>query len=265
MITPSFLNCEALSFAYGSSQVLKGLTFSLSQNKLTALIGQSGSGKTTLFRLLAGLEKPTQGSILHTTPDSKVAYMMQDELLLPWRTVLQNIMLSNELGERISPVSAEEALTLLNQMDIGSTANLKPAQLSKGMRQRVALARAFLQKRPLLLLDEPFAALDFFTRQKMYELLMESLARTPRTTMLITHDFRDALTLADQVLLLADGQIAKAWQLTPTMRNDPHTRLKLEEEIASYCSFNGGGAPSGKAPIFCCQARNCCQTAGSCL
>lgn len=231
MTTSHFLHCESLSFAYGPHQVLKELTFSLPQNKLTALIGRSGSGKTTLFRLLAGLEKPQQGSILHTESDSRVAYMMQDELLLPWRTILQNILLSNELGEKNTQTSSEEVQALLHEMGIGSTTHLKPAQLSKGMRQRVALARAFLQKRPLLLLDEPFTALDLFTRQKMYALLMESLARTPRTTMLITHDFRDALTLADQILLLADGQILKTWQLTPATRNDPHARLELEEEI----------------------------------
>jgi NitT/TauT family transport system ATP-binding protein len=205
------LSIKELSFAYGDRPILDGVSFSVDGGEIVALIGVSGSGKTTLFRLITGLIPPSEGDIEidgRTGSQSKerVTYMRQEDLLLPWRTVLGNLMLCSELGKEVQRPS-EGAKYLLKRVGLEGYEGAYPQELSGGMRQRVALARSLLHNRPLMLLDEPFASLDVILREHLYDLLKDIRKKDCKTIVMVTHDFRDAIALADRILILSKGKI----------------------------------------------------------
>lgn len=217
------LTIEDLFFSYGDRPTIDGLSLHLPRNSITTIIGGSGSGKTTLFKLIAGLLTPHKGKITLTGP---LSYMMQEDLLLPWRTTLENIALPKELGRGFK--EHDVADKLCNDVGLSDFKDCYPHELSGGMRQRVALARALLQKRPLLLLDEPFGALDVALREQMYSLLLEI---PNKTLLLITHDFRDALTLSDTIYLLSEGKLTKRWDIPKEVRLDPKLAGLYQQEL----------------------------------
>lgn len=232
------LHVQDIHFAYGEKEILKGVTFSAFKGEILALIGISGSGKTTLFRLITGLATPDHGSITiggDFLPEGslKLTYMRQDDLLLPWRTVLGNLLLSSELGKKreIKRDVGEEAGLLLKKMGLEGVEELYPRQLSGGMRQRVALARSLLQNRPLLLLDEPFASLDVILREQLYQLLRAIRDQYNKTLVMVTHDFRDAIALADRILVLVNGKITWDHPLSSQIRESGEASEKLIREI----------------------------------
>lgn len=229
---------DQVHFSYGSRWILRGISFAINPGEIIALIGISGSGKTTLFRLITGLISPCQGKIvIDNKPISEkmeaITYMRQEDLLLPWRTVIDNLLLFSELGKtKINNISLKtEAYTLLARMGLENTHQLFPKELSGGMRQRVSLARALLQKRPLLLLDEPFASLDVIFREQLYALLREIRDLDSKTMMMVTHDFRDALALADRILVLSEGKIADNFIVTPEIRSNAAASEQLIQKI----------------------------------
>ncbi len=203
----TILELESISHRYGERQILQNLSLQVAAGEVVSVIGSSGAGKTTLFRIISGMSELQTGKLRRM---SEVTYMMQDDLLLPWRTVLQNMLLLQELGS--GSATQESAHALLREVGLEEHIHHYPHQLSGGQRQRVALARALLQGRPLLLLDEPFGALDLVTRERMYALLQAVRSRHEITLLLITHDFRDALHLSDRVLLLNEGRITNEWK-----------------------------------------------------
>jgi len=228
------LAIENISFNYGEKPLLENLNFSVKEGEIVSLIGTSGSGKTTLFRLITGLLLPKQGSLLiNGIPLPKgqenVTYMRQEDFLLSWRTVLQNLLLFTELGKKRVKKSLlmDEALELLERVGLKGYEQHYPHQLSGGMRQRVSLARALLRKRPLLLLDEPFGSLDILIREDLYQLLQWVRSSYKKTILFVTHDFRDAVSLSDRILILSEGKIKKEFELPPNQ----HERLKLETEM----------------------------------
>jgi NitT/TauT family transport system ATP-binding protein len=232
------LKIDKLSFLFSSSLVLNELTLSLQSGEIAALIGSSGAGKTTLFKMITGLLPSNQGSIsiagsLVHPKCQQVAYMTQEDLLLPWRTVLKNLTLTSELGKRSIPRQQlhREALELLSEVGLAGYENAYPDELSGGMRQRVSLARALLLKRPLLLLDEPFGSLDVILREQMYALLKQIRLRFGTTILLITHDFRDALNLAERIFLLAQGKICREWNELSALQNDRSSLGVIEDEM----------------------------------
>ncbi|MBS4166611.1 MULTISPECIES: ABC transporter ATP-binding protein [unclassified Neochlamydia] len=233
---PTFLlKIQNLSFSFGEKKILKNLSLDISPNEVISLVGWSGSGKTTLFKLLAGLLPTEKGVISMATgyPAESIAFMAQEDLLLPWRTILENLLLPTELGKKPSSSLSlqQKAVSLLSEMGLQESANLYPEQLSGGMRQRVSLARALLQQRPLLLLDEPFNKLDVVLREQIYELLRKLKEKLNCTILMNTHDFRDAIYLADRILLLHDGIIYKIWKIENNVRHDPLHYATLSEEI----------------------------------
>lgn len=232
------LKVRRLAFSYGSHQILHSVSFDLQKGSIGCLIGASGSGKTTIFKLLTGLIEPQKGTLsidgeFIPQGHGKVAYMMQDDLLLSWRTVSQNMTLVGELGKRLQPLEnlRAEARRLLKEMGLEGWEDRYPESLSGGMRQRVSLARALLLKRPLLLLDEPFGSLDVSLREQMYALLRQVQSRLGTTMLMVTHDFRDALTLADEIFLLDQGCIRQKWQITPEIRQQPQKLGCIAEEM----------------------------------
>jgi len=148
--------------------------------------------------------------------------MTQDDLMLPWRTVLENLLLVGELGRKQQSMDAlkQEALRYLEEVGLKGWENAFPDQLSGGMRQRVSLTRALLQKRPLLLLDEPFGALDVGLREQMHTLLRSIREQYGTTILMVTHDFRDALSLSDRIFFLDEGRIGAEWTVSSTLRQD---------------------------------------------
>ena len=232
------LHIEDLHFAYGAKTILDGVTFKAGPGEIVALIGVSGSGKTTLFRLITGLISATRGEVVigGCTSSERIqmtTYMRQEDLLLPWRTVIGNLMLFSELGKKELHHSElrGKASLLLHRVGLDGYENVYPQALSGGMRQRVGLARALLQNRPLMLLDEPFASLDVIIREQLYALLRSIRDQYQKTIVMVTHDFRDAVALADRILILSNGKIAATYYLDPATRSDPVSSQKLIHQI----------------------------------
>ncbi len=198
------------SFTVNGSKVkvLDNINFEVNENEFVTFIGPSGCGKSTILNIIAGFIQPDAGFIFldgKIVPDlSKIAaYMVQKDLLLPWRTVLGNALLGPEIrGEDLNS-ARQEAMALLESFGLQGFFNSYPDELSGGMRQRVALARTLLFKRPLLLLDEPFGALDAMTRFVMQNLLLRVHKKYKKTTILVTHDIDEALLLSDKIFVLS--------------------------------------------------------------
>lgn len=221
------LSIQQLSFDYPSKTIFNNLSLGISSGEIVTLIGASGSGKTTLFKLLMGSLIKRSGMISVIGCQGKeaqhhISYMTQEDLLLPWRTVLENLLLIGELGKgkKNHTMLKQEALLFLKEVGLEGRENAYPDQLSGGMRQRVSLARILLQKRPLLLLDEPFAALDVVLREQMHALLRDIRLRHGTTILMATHDFRDAQVLSDRVILLDQGVISQEWEIDEERRHD---------------------------------------------
>ena len=178
--------------------------FSLRENEFVSIIGPSGCGKSTLFNVIAGLLVPDSGSVYLDGGEivgrpGNVAYMMQRDLLLPWRTILENVIIGPELAGKSLPQSRNAAQTLLRRFGLEGFENAYPSALSGGMRQRAALLRTILCERSVILLDEPFGALDALTRASMSEWLLGIQREFQCTMILITHDPDDAVYLSDRV------------------------------------------------------------------
>jgi NitT/TauT family transport system ATP-binding protein len=196
--------------------VLDDVSLDIAPGEFVCLLGASGCGKSTLLNLVAGLEPLTSGAI--QTPPSGAAVMFQESALMPWLTARKNVELALRLrgirrGER-----REEAQRLLATVNLAEAGDKRPHELSGGMRQRVALARALAQDRPVLLMDEPFAALDAITRDLLHEELERVWRATGRTIVFVTHNVREAARLGQRVILLSSrpGRIAGEWKVAAT-------------------------------------------------
>lgn len=234
---PYFLEVRGICKGFGSGthrrEVLRGVSFAVLRGRIAALAGISGCGKTTLLNIVAGFLRADAGSILiqgreSVSPGQEKAVVFQDDALFPWLNVAENVV----FGLRQKPMPRrrrqEIADAMLEMVGLGGSAALLPRELSGGMRQRVALARVLALKPKLLLMDEPFAALDALTREEMHGLLLDLHARFQTTTLLVTHDVTEAVTLADTVLVMG-GQAVKAQVPIADKRpRDPHRPKFLE-------------------------------------
>lgn len=194
------IELSGVTLKLGGREVLCGVDLQVRRGELLAIIGPSGGGKSTLLRLISGLTRPDSGEV---TVRGQAAYVFQDDRLLPWRSAARNVALPRELGMG-GAVGPAEALKLVGMESYGA---YFPAQLSGGMRSRVALARALAQVGDILLLDEPFAALDALVRERFNEELRHLHDKTGQTTVLVTHSIREAVLLADRVAVLRDGRV----------------------------------------------------------
>jgi sulfonate transport system ATP-binding protein len=200
--------------SFGDRTVLAGVDLDIHEGELVALLGKSGSGKTTLLRALYGQDREADG---HVVVPKNRAVAFQDHRLLPWKRVWRNVLIGVK-------GSKADALASLEEVGIAGRANAWPGTLSGGESQRVALARAFIRQPKLLLLDEPFGALDALTRLRMHRLLRELCARHNPATLLVTHDVDEAITLADRILVISDQRIS----LDHRVGNDPSARTGAE-------------------------------------
>lgn len=198
------------STASGPLPVLDGLELSVNEGGFCAVVGPSGCGKSTLTRLVAGLMRPDEGEVwLHGEqvkgPRSTVGMAFQNPVLLEWRTILQNVMLPLEIvpGGLKGQAAKDRARSLLALVGLEGFEDKRPSELSGGMRQRASLCRALVHKPEVLILDEPFGALDAFTREDLWQTMHEVKKEEPFTAILITHDLRESIFLGDQVVVLS--------------------------------------------------------------
>ena len=196
--------------SFGSTHVLRGLDLEIRRGEFVALLGRSGSGKSTLLRSLAGLDP---APARHLKVDGAVSVAFQEPRLLPWRKVEENVALSLANGP-LRRERRDHARRALDEVGLSEKRKEWPLSLSGGQAQRVSLARALVREPDLLLLDEPFSALDALTRIEMHRLVIALWKRHRPGVLLVTHDVDEALALADRVLVLDEGQVAAQWELT---------------------------------------------------
>jgi ABC-type nitrate/sulfonate/bicarbonate transport system ATPase subunit len=217
---------------------LANVDITLQPKDFVSLIGPSGCGKSTLFNIIAGLLLPDQGEVKLDGADivgrpGSVAYMMQRDLLLPWRTVLENVTLGPEIaGKSMAEVRAE-ARALLRRFGLEGFENVYPAALSGGMRQRAALLRTILCERPVILLDEPFGALDALTRAAMHEWLLGIQREFQRTMILITHDPDEAVYLSHRVYVATQRPMRIAGVIDIDLPPERHHDVTLTSSFAA--------------------------------
>lgn len=220
------------SFSSDARAVFSDLSFSLSPGENLSLLGPSGCGKTTLLRLLMGLEIPSSGSI-YIAPElaAHMSYVFQEPRLIPWRTCLENVLLPLELTAQYDAVARTRALDLLQHLGLGDRLRHFPGELSGGMQMRVALARALVTQPKLLLLDEPFAALDERSRFRLQDLLLELNASLNLQYVFVTHSIAEAVYLGDRILLMDNLGNTRDWRsIEFTQRNQ---QLKLSPHFNS--------------------------------
>ncbi|MQY27563.1 ABC transporter ATP-binding protein [Nocardia aurantia] len=205
---------ENLTRAFGARRVLDGIGLTVRRGEFLALLGASGSGKTTLLRILAGLDRPDAGTVL--VPRARTV-VFQEPRLIPSQRVLGNVTIGLPRGA----TTRETARAALAEVGLADHARAWPATLSGGEAQRVALARALVREPELLLLDEPFAALDALTRLRMQDLVADLCARHHPAVLLVTHDVDEAIRLADRVAVLRDGRLVTDETVTVARPRDP--------------------------------------------
>lgn len=187
---------------------VRDISFSIRHGEVVSLIGPSGCGKSTLLNMAAGLDQPSAGVVLVdgklvTSPNPHVAFMLQNDLLLPWRTILENVNLGQEIQQVERKIRTKRSADLLARYRLGEFAHHYPHQLSGGMRQRAALARTMVMDPDVMLLDEPFSALDAQTKIILQNDLASILAEERKTALFITHDISEGLVLSDRVLVMS--------------------------------------------------------------
>lgn len=192
----------------GETEALKDISISVAAGEFVAIIGPSGCGKSTLLSLISGIAKPTEGVALVdglpvAGPNRKIGYMLQQDFLFEWRTVLQNAVLGAEIQGLPKRQATERAIDFLTRYGLAQFLHHLPRQLSGGMRQRVALARTLCTEPQVVLLDEPFSALDSQTRLALADEITEILRREAKTVILVTHDIGEAIGMAERVVVMS--------------------------------------------------------------
>ena len=234
----TILEIKNLSHSYhnleGETLALSHLSFSMSKGEFISIVGPSGCGKSTLLSLISGLLKPEEGTVeLH---GKLMGYMLQKDHLLEWRTIYKNIVLGLEIRHLLSSETKQKVQNYLEQYGLADFANAKPSELSGGMRQRVALIRTLILEPDLLLLDEPFSALDYQTRLNVADDIGQIIRREKRSAILVTHDLSEAISLGDKVLVLTQrpASIKRIIPLKFNLEEDTPLHRRNAPEFKNY-------------------------------
>ena len=235
------LSLENISYSYhnlkGETPAIEGMSFQVMEGEFLAIVGPSGCGKSTLLSIISGLLKAERGS-LSFDPGLTIGYMLQHDHLFEWRTIYQNVILGLELSKNVTKENTDYVLQLLKDYGLDSFKDQKPSQLSGGMRQRAALIRTMAVKPELLLLDEPFSALDFQTRMTVSADIGNIIRNTGKTAILITHDLSEAITLADRVLVLSKRPSRVKYELNVSYDIERTSALSIRNTAQYQAYFN---------------------------
>ena len=231
-------SCHTLE---GETPALSDISFDVKDGEFLAIVGPSGCGKSTLLSLLSGLIKPEEGTILidgipQEEYQSVIGYMLQRDHLFEWRTILSNVSLGLEIQHRLNEESRQELLRMLTTYGLLHFQDSKPSQLSGGMRQRAALIRTLALKPDILLLDEPFSALDYQTRLEVSDDISTIIRTQKKTAILITHDLAEAISVADRILILTSrpGQVKGIMEVSFSEEFDHPLARRNAPEFSSY-------------------------------
>ncbi len=221
-------------FGQAGPTILEGIDLTIAPGEFVCLLGASGCGKSTLLNLIAGLEAPTTGTITVAGPGA--ALMFQEPALFPWLTARANVELALRLRGVPRTERHDRANALLDLVRLSGAGDKRVHELSGGMRQRVAMARSLAQDRPVLLMDEPFAALDAITRDLLHDELDRIWTETHRTVVFVTHNVREAVRLGQRVLLIRPGRIVREWhvQVSGERRIEAPDVSRLSVEITDH-------------------------------
>ena len=240
------LTLTDIRFSYhqltGETLALDNISFTINPGEFIAIVGPSGCGKSTLLSIIAGLISSESGSILlNNVPllsqKSRIGYMLQKDHLFEWRTILSNVLLGLEIQKRLDASSKEKAMEMLKTYGLDDFANSKPSQLSGGMRQRAALIRTLVLEPELLLLDEPFSALDYQTRLNVADDIWKIIKKEQTTAILVTHDLSEAVSMADRVLVLSPrpGRLLKDIPIEfPELTDDSPMHRRNAKDFKAY-------------------------------
>ncbi|OCA81909.1 ABC transporter ATP-binding protein [Pradoshia sp. D12] len=235
------LSIENVSHLYLSksqtSIALENISMSIEEGEFISFLGPSGCGKTTLLSIISGLFKPTEGSVKLYGKDvlihrQDIGYMLQQDYLFPWKTIKENILIGLKLLKQLDQKHEEQTISLLEEIGLKDVLTKFPRELSGGMRQRVALVRTLATNPTLLLLDEPFSALDLQTKLKLEDIVSSTLKSFKKTAILVTHDIGEAVAMSDRVFLLSPkpGKI--------------HKEFDIPNELKGLSPFNARNHPA---------------------
>jgi NitT/TauT family transport system ATP-binding protein len=240
----SFLAIKDVHHTYftkaSATTALSEITLQVEEGEFVSFLGPSGCGKTTLLSIIAGLIKPTHGTILlENKPLSglknQIGYMLQQDYLFPWKTIEENILLGLKLSNQLNDGTKRAALDLLKQIGLSGIEKQLPKQLSGGMRQRAALVRTLATEPKLLMLDEPFSALDYQTKLKLEDLVSKTLDEFGKTAILVTHDIGEAIAMSDRVVLFSPspGRIHKVFEMPDELKSLSPFNARNHETFSS--------------------------------
>jgi NitT/TauT family transport system ATP-binding protein len=241
------IRCESLSYTYltrsGETRALNGLNLAVGDGEFCSIVGPSGCGKSTLLALISGLLRPTEGELLldgvrAEGPSDRVGILLQKDHLFEWRTVLQNAELGLEIRGKSTAEARRQAHKLLESYGLGGFENSYPYQLSGGMRQRVALIRTLATDPDILLLDEPFSALDYQTKLILERDVHRIVRHDKKTALLVTHDIEEAVSMSDRVIVLSGrpAQVKNVYDIALTVAAE-RTPMNSRDapEFRGYC------------------------------
>lgn len=227
----SFLTLDRVSHHYFSKEnytkALNDISFSIEEGEFISILGPSGCGKSTILSIIAGIIPQTEGEVLlkqQKIEETKlgIGYMLQQDYLFPWKTILDNVLLGPKINKNNTNKLKEKAFDLLEEVGLGDVVKDYPSSLSGGMRQRAALVRTLITEPEVLLLDEPFSALDYLTKLKLENLVSDILKTYKKTAILVTHDIGEAISMSDRIFVMETnpGTISKEFDVPIELRNE---------------------------------------------
>ena len=236
----SILKIENLKKIYhdakGEIEAIKDIQLNVNDKEFLSIVGPSGCGKSSLLSILASLENATSGSIKFNHNNVKIGYMLQNDSLFPWRTILENCLIGLEINNTLNDNSKLRVIELLNTYGLGEFINKYPSSLSGGMRQRVALIRTLATDPDILLLDEPFSALDYQTRLALSDDVYKIIKNEGKTVIMVTHDLAEAISLSDRIVVLTKrpAEIKKIYTIEMENKSTPINNRKSKEFNTYY-------------------------------
>lgn len=239
-----YLSVQKINHTYltkdSATQALEDISMEIEEGEFVSFLGPSGCGKTTLLSIISGLLSPTEGEVLiHGKPVSRIVgtmgYMLQQDYLFPWKTIEENVLIGLKTLKQLSEEKKASTLSMLSEVGLENVENKFPRQLSGGMRQRAALVRTLAVDPEILLLDEPFSALDYQTKLKLENTVHKTLKDYRKTAVLVTHDIGEAIAMSDRIFLFSSkpGRVFKVFTVPDSLKNMAPFDARQDEQFSA--------------------------------